>query len=443
MKPRATAAAGRCARGAVIKERPTKEKVRKPRGVDPTTCEKEYQVAEVAFLKGLDTYSNGGEAGCLVAADYLEVAIQLGYRYTGDCPGTGNGSVKRRSPSQRRKERIARVAEFEKALATYQQGTRRLFPTATEILAILRTLGYRLIEEPACIKPKVVCRPVTPVDPLPMCEGESGKLKDALEAYLVAINEVPLLSAEEEQELAARVELSDGDARQRMVRANLRLVVNIARGYQGKGLSLQDLIEEGNLGLLRAVEGFDRSFGFRFSTYASYWIKQAIKRAIANTAREIRIPAYMLELHAKWRQAKKALQAELGKEPNQEQVRRRLRLTKEKALLIVESMATCPRQLSTAEEDTDLLEVTLCSPGPTPDEAVAQTDFDASILARLDKLRPREARVIKMRFGLGEYYGVTHTLKQIGRVLKISRERVRQIQNRGLGKLRRYAGVGD
>jgi len=144
-----------------------------------------------------------------------------------------------------------------------------------------------------------------------------------LETYLREINETPLLTAQQEKELAYRIEDGDHEARDQMVRANLRLVVNIARGYTGKGLGLQDLIEEGNLGLLRAVEGFDPSMNTRFSTYASYWIKQSIKRALVNTAKTIRIPAYMVELLAKWRRATAKLQDELSDTENKIQAARR------------------------------------------------------------------------------------------------------------------------
>src|SRR5438045_5629015 len=143
-------------------------------------------------------------------------------------------------------------------------------------------------------------------------------VQSPLETYLREINETALLTADEEKELARRIAAHDHEARDQMVRANLRLVVNIARGYTGKGLALQDLIEEGNLGLLRAVEGFDPTMNTRFSTYASYWIKQSIKRALVNTAKTIRIPAYMVELLAKWRRATARLQEELGRPPTQE-----------------------------------------------------------------------------------------------------------------------------
>src|SRR6185369_16898215 len=157
---------------------------------------------------------------------------------------------------------------------------------------------------------------------------KSGALQTPLETYLREINETALLTAKDEQELAHLIALGDVRARDRMVRANLRLVVNIARGYTGKGLSLQDLIEEGNLGLLRAVQGFDPSVGTRFSTYASYWIKQSIKRALVNTAKPIRIPAYMVELLFKWRRMAADLQDSLGRPATIDEIAKALELPK-------------------------------------------------------------------------------------------------------------------
>src|SRR5437867_13332985 len=162
----------------------------------------------------------------------------------------------------------------------------------------------------------------------------SDSVQSPLETYLREINETALLNADQEKELAYRIEEGDGQARDQMVRANLRLVVNIARGYSGKGLALQDLIEEGNLGLLRAVEGFDPNMNTRFSTYASYWIKQSIKRALVNTAKTIRIPAYMVELLAKWRRATARLTEELGRTPTPEEVARVLGLARKKLPII-------------------------------------------------------------------------------------------------------------
>src|SRR5438067_10700947 len=163
----------------------------------------------------------------------------------------------------------------------------------------------------------------------------NDSVQSPLETYLREINETPLLNAEEEKQLAHKIrDRGDCEARDRMVRANLRLVVNIARNYTGKGLGLQDLIEEGNLGLLRAVAGFDPGMNTRFSTYASYWIKQSIKRALINTAKTIRIPAYMVELLAKWRRATAKLQDELGRPPTHEEVAKSLNLPKKKLAII-------------------------------------------------------------------------------------------------------------
>src|SRR5467141_437475 len=158
----------------------------------------------------------------------------------------------------------------------------------------------------------------------------TDSVQSPLETYLREINETALLTADEEKELAYRIATGDHEARDQMVRANLRLVVNIARGYTGKGLALQDLIEEGNLGLLRAVEGFDPTMGTRFSTYASYWIKQSIKRALVNTAKTIRVPAYMVELLSKWRRATAQLTDELGRPPTPEEVAILLEIPKKK-----------------------------------------------------------------------------------------------------------------
>src|SRR6058998_2154394 len=159
-------------------------------------------------------------------------------------------------------------------------------------------------------------------------------VQSPLETYLREINETPLLNAEQEKELAYRIEDGDNEARDQMVRANLRLVVNIARGYTGKGLALQDLIEEGNLGLLRAVEGFDPSMNTRFSTYASYWIKQSIKRALVNTAKTIRIPAYMVELLSKWRRMNARLTDELGRPPTHDELGRAVGIPKKRLAII-------------------------------------------------------------------------------------------------------------
>ncbi|HZU37914.1 MAG TPA: RNA polymerase sigma factor RpoD/SigA [Gemmataceae bacterium] len=260
-------------------------------------------------------------------------------------------------------------------------------------------------------------------------------VQSPLETYLREINETPLLTADEEKQLAYRIEDGDSEARDRMVRANLRLVVNIARGYTGKGLALQDLIEEGNLGLLRAVEGFDPSMNTRFSTYASYWIKQSIKRALVNTAKTIRIPAYMVELLAKWRRATAKLQDELGRTPTHEEIARSLDLPKKKLGIIKKAIRVynSAPQAEQMETGWSLDEMLMDSHAKTPDNEMVEADDLHHVLDLLDKMDKREATVLRMRFGLDDEE--PKTLKEIGERLGLTRERVRQIESEALGKL--------
>jgi RNA polymerase primary sigma factor len=264
---------------------------------------------------------------------------------------------------------------------------------------------------------------------------ESSSLQTPLETYLREINETSLLTAEEEQELATQIGNGDVRARDRMVRANLRLVVNIARGYAGKGLSLQDLIEEGNLGLLRAVEGFDPSMGTRFSTYASYWIKQSIKRALINSAKTIRIPAYMVELLSKWRRANARLTEELGRTPTPEEVARVLGLPKKKLPIIKKAIRiyNSTPQTDQAEAGWSLGEMIMDERMKSPEDELLEHDVLKRVLEMLETMDQREATVLRMRFGLDDLE--PHTLKEIGEQLGLTRERVRQIETEALGKL--------
>jgi RNA polymerase primary sigma factor len=265
--------------------------------------------------------------------------------------------------------------------------------------------------------------------------ARSDTVQSPLETYLREINETPLLNSEGEKELALRIELGDGAARDQMVRANLRLVVNIARSYTGKGLSLQDLIEEGNLGLLRAVEGFDPRMNTRFSTYASYWIKQSIKRALVNTAKTIRIPAYMVELLAKWRRAASKLQEELGRAPTQEEVARVLGLPKKKLNIIKKAIRiyNSAPQSDQVEAGWSIDEMLMDGRSKTPETEMVETDDLQHVLQLLDKMDQREASVLRMRFGLNDEE--PKTLKEIGECLGLTRERVRQIESEALHKL--------
>jgi RNA polymerase primary sigma factor len=263
----------------------------------------------------------------------------------------------------------------------------------------------------------------------------SDVVQSPLETYLREINETALLTADQEKDLARKIGEGSTEARDQMVRANLRLVVNIARGYAGKGLALQDLIEEGNLGLLRAVEGFDPTMNTRFSTYASYWIKQSIKRALVNTAKTIRIPAYMVELLAKWRRATNKLSDELGRPPTHEEVAKLLGLPKKKLNIIKKAIRVynAAPQSDQTEAGWSIDEMLMDSRSKTPDTEMVETDDLKHVLILLEKMDKREATVLRMRFGLNDEE--PKTLKEIGECLGLTRERVRQIESEALAKL--------
>ena len=263
----------------------------------------------------------------------------------------------------------------------------------------------------------------------------SSPVQSPLETYLREINETALLTAQDERDLAYRIEDGDAAARDRMVRANLRLVVNIARGYTGKGLNLQDLIEEGNLGLLRAVEGFDPTVGTRFSTYASYWIKQSIKRALINSAKTIRIPAYMVELLSKWRRATTRLSDELRRTPTPEEIARVLGVPKKKLPIIKKAIRiyNAAPQSDQSDAGWSLGEMVMDERMKSPDEQLLENDVLNRVMELLEEMDSREATVLRMRFGLAGMEA--HTLKQIGEQLGLTRERVRQIETEALSRL--------
>jgi RNA polymerase primary sigma factor len=270
---------------------------------------------------------------------------------------------------------------------------------------------------------------------MPSVRRKSSSVQTPLETYLREINETALLTIRDEQELAKRIGEGDSAARDRMVRANLRLVVNIARGYAGKGLGLQDLIEEGNLGLLRAVEGFDPAMGTRFSTYASYWIKQSIKRALINGGKTIRIPAYMVELLSKWRRASARLTEELGRTPTPEEVARVLGLARKKLPIIKKAIKIYNLTPQTDQADTgwSLGDMVMDENAKTPDDVLLNTDNLRHVMEMLKTMDTREATVLRMRFGLDEQD--PKTLKEIGESMGLTRERVRQIETEALAKL--------
>ena len=259
---------------------------------------------------------------------------------------------------------------------------------------------------------------------------------DPVRMYLKEIGKVPLLTPEEEQELAKRMAEGDAEAKHRMEEANLRLVVSIAKRYVGRGMLFLDLIQEGNLGLIKAVEKFDYTKGYKFSTYATWWIRQAITRAIADQARTIRVPVHMVEVINKATRCNRKLVQELGREPTVEEIAAELNLPVEK---IIEANRTAADTLSLDtpvgdEEDTSIGSFVEDERTPGPADATSNALLAEALKEILDTLTEREADVLRMRFGM--YDGRTHTLEEVGQIFGVTRERIRQIENKAIRKLR-------
>ena len=266
-------------------------------------------------------------------------------------------------------------------------------------------------------------------------------LQTNLQLYLKSINEVPLLSALEERELGWRIiNDNDGEAKEHMIKANLRLVVSISKNYVHRGLSLPDLIEEGNIGLIRAVEGFDPAQGARFSTYASWWIKQAIKRTLINAVQPIHIPAYMVELIARWKETSRQLEEELGHQPSNVELAKAMQVPPKKLQIIRRAMkAFHSAPQAPVGEDGDVIDFAdlfVDHRQDRPEESIAQTEEFRTIINLLDAIDERDARVLKLRFGLEGMEPLT--LKQIGEQIGLTRERVRQIEVDALKKLQAH-----
>ncbi|MCD7713171.1 MAG: RNA polymerase sigma factor RpoD [Firmicutes bacterium] len=265
---------------------------------------------------------------------------------------------------------------------------------------------------------------------------EGLAIDDPVRMYLKEIGQIPLLSADEEAELARRMEAGDEEAKARLVEANLRLVVSIAKRYVGKGMFFLDLIQEGNLGLMKAVEKFDYQKGYKLSTYATWWIRQAITRAIADQSRTIRIPVHMVETIHKMSRSSRQLLQELGHEPSAEELADRMNMSPEKVREIMK-IAQDPVSLEMPigeEEDSHLGDFIEDQESPAPPEAAAYSVLREQLAEVLHTLTPREELVLKRRFGLDD--GKTRTLEEVGEEFNITRERIRQIEAKALRKLR-------
>lgn len=267
---------------------------------------------------------------------------------------------------------------------------------------------------------------------------ERGSADDSVKIYLQQIGRVKLLSGEEEIELAKRIAEGDQEAKARLVQANLRLVVSIAKKYIGRGLSFLDLIQEGNLGLIRAAEKFDYKRGFKFSTYATWWIQQSITRGIADKSRTIRLPVHMIETIGRLKKATRDLNHELGRTPTKEELAARMGISLSKLRLVLkatQSTISLETPLHTKDETSKIGDFLVDESMESPDTRVSQENLTEELERILENLRPRERDVLKLRFGLND--GNKRTLEEIGQLFGVSRERVRQIETRALNKLRK------
>ena len=348
-----------------------------------------------------------------------------------------------REQAQQKVKEILDLAKNEKKMLTYQDVMNKLSELdidADAIDAVFETLESEGVSIVSSSEDEAIAAAQETVEPeLDLSVPEGISIDDPVRMYLKEIGKVPLLTADEEIEIAKKMLEGGPDAeaaKKKLAEANLRLVVSIAKRYVGRGMLFLDLIQEGNLGLIKAVEKFDYTKGFKFSTYATWWIRQAITRAIADQARTIRIPVHMVETINKLIRVSRQLLQEKGREPQPEEIAEAMGISVEKVREIIK-IAQEPVSLETPigeEEDSHLGDFIQDDDAPPPAEAASFTLMKEQLMSVLDTLTPREKKVLSLRFGLED--GRQRTLEEVGQQFNVTRERIRQIEAKALRKLR-------